>query len=317
MSLAAMSRYRAWCTLALSLVLHGAGVLAVHRDPAPDPPAAPDAWIGDSFDLDSLLAAPAAPAPAATAVKGANEAAAVPSSDPKPAARPASATGDTGSAKAPPKAATQPSEVAAAKPRSTARRTSRPQPAAAASGRSTGSNPHGSSNSASHSSGAQTDAGSPNGFGAAGTAGVRNLARAFTRAVPVAASDPALWQPLPLGPAGDITLAIRVDDDGRIASAVPQGDQVPAHLGQLADRTVRLLRSGRFALRDGQTGAGVQTLRISVTLTQEEVPMPDSPGGAFALGFEPPWKGRPGRAYFTLASGKHVEVTVRVIDPAG
>jgi hypothetical protein len=148
---------------------------------------------------------------------------------------------------------------------------------------------------------------------------VRNLARAFTRAIPAACSGDPIWQSLPLGAAGSFDLTIAIDEDGHITSAVPSSAAVPPHLSRLAERTISLLRAGRFALSRTDATAGEETLRIGVVLSSVGAPAESDPSstGPFDLGFEPPSPGHAGRAYFTLRSGRHVEVSVKIVERAG
>jgi hypothetical protein len=141
----------------------------------------------------------------------------------------------------------------------------------------------------------------------------RDLSRAFTRAVPVAVSADPVWATLALGPAGTFDLKLVLGEDGRIVSATPEG-HVADHFRVVASRTVAMLGAGTFAIK-AEPGAGVQVLRISASVsTLDSAPVEDrSAAGAYGLGFEPPWNGKPGKAHFTLRSGRHIEITVRVL----
>ncbi|MEB2310409.1 MAG: hypothetical protein OZ921_01250 [Sorangiineae bacterium] len=154
--------------------------------------------------------------------------------------------------------------------------------------------------------------GAPAAFGAAGLApGVRDLGKAFARAMPRAMSGDPLWSSLPLGDAGSFRVSLTLDERGRLSEARSLDENPPPQLEHLLERTVLLLRGGLFAL-SLEGGAGSQTLRISVTLSQgtpsDELDV--NPSDTTSLGFEPPRPGRPGRGYFTLASGRHVEARV-------
>ena len=146
-----------------------------------------------------------------------------------------------------------------------------------------------------------------------GQAGPRDLARAFTRAIPVAVSGDPIWATLAVGSAGSFDLKIVLGDDGRIASATPDRP-VAEHLRVVAARTVSLLGTGTFAIR-AEPGGGVQVLRISALISNSEGAPPEdqSSAGAYGLGFEAPVGGKPGKAHFTLRSGRHIEITVRVL----
>ncbi|MCU0691737.1 MAG: hypothetical protein MUF54_10080 [Polyangiaceae bacterium] len=155
------------------------------------------------------------------------------------------------------------------------------------------------------------------GSGAVGRRGVRHLATAFTRAVPIANAGDPIWRRLPVGDAGQVQVQIVVDDAGHIQAAdLLRASTVPAHLRKLVDNTLVMLRAGTFALAyAGGVSAGSQILRIEVRISRVDggVAARDLSAGPFSLGHEPPRDGRPGRAHFTLRTGEHVEVTVRVV----
>ena len=69
----------------------------------------------------------------------------------------------------------------------------------------------------------------------------------------------------------------------------------------------------QFDCSDCHANAGTETVRISVTVTQKDPPTERElvSGGAFGLGADAPAGAEPGHAYFTLASGRHVDVTVQ------
>jgi hypothetical protein len=150
------------------------------------------------------------------------------------------------------------------------------------------------------------------GFGAeAAEAGPRDLVRSFVRAIPAAASSDPEWATVPVGPAGSADLTLVLDDDAKPYAKEPIDPHVPAPLRRLIQKTLLVLSGGRFAAL-GEAPAS-QKLRIAVSVTQL-TPAPASEmqsGGAFGLGFEPPNDQKVSRAFFTLASGRHIEVTVR------
>jgi hypothetical protein len=135
----------------------------------------------------------------------------------------------------------------------------------------------------------------------------RGFARAFTRALPAANTGDPAWGELPLGPVGFVEVSVTVGADGAIEETKiwNKPRKPPSYLARLVDRTLILLRGGRFALTNG--GAGTETLRLDVTLSERAVE-----SGPLALGFEAPSPGNPGRAYFQLASGRFVETKVRI-----
>jgi len=149
-------------------------------------------------------------------------------------------------------------------------------------------------------------------FGAEGSApGVRDLVRSFVRALPmIASSDPA-WSLLPLGVAGSSTVTLAIDEDGR--PRVVGALSGPAHLRKLIMKTVSVMSSGRFGIASTEGLVSEQKLTVSVMLTQQATPTQDQAisGGVFALSFEPPDAHNVSHAFFTLASGRRVEVSVR------
>jgi len=126
----------------------------------------------------------------------------------------------------------------------------------------------------------------------------------------IASSDPA-WSLLPLGAAGSSAVTIVVDDDGRprVAGALSG----PAHLRKLIMKTVSVMSSGRFGISSSEGPISEQKVTVSVMLTQQGAPTEDQAvsGGVFALSFEPPDAHDVSHAFFTLASGRRVEISVR------
>jgi len=141
------------------------------------------------------------------------------------------------------------------------------------------------------------------------------LAPALTRAIPAAVSADPIWSQLPPGVVGAIEVSISIDGEGAV-DEVSIPTEAPEPLQRLAVRTVSLLRAGRFALTRAR-GAGRESLRVEVTLSDPSNPEPAPAEGAarreLQLGFEAPSAGRPGRGWFTLASGRHFEATVTVL----
>lgn len=133
----------------------------------------------------------------------------------------------------------------------------------------------------------------------------RNFARAFTRAIPAAGSGDPVWDRLALGAAGSVRVSVVIGEDGAIAEERVYGGvpRPPAHLERLAERTLGLLRGGRFVLTGARAGA--ETLRIDVSISLRD-------SEPLVLAFEPPTRGKPGRAYFQLPSRRVVEAKVAV-----
>jgi len=121
---------------------------------------------------------------------------------------------------------------------------------------------------------------------------------------------------MPLGPAGSLEVTLEVDDAGKIVGAKPTDPaHAPQHLVRLVERTLSLLRAGRFSLSSVDTNAGAETFRLEATIDQvEEAPAEDrSNAGPYALGFKAPQPGVPGHATFTLQSGRRITIAIKMV----
>jgi hypothetical protein len=129
--------------------------------------------------------------------------------------------------------------------------------------------------------------------------------------VPIVASGDPVWSTLPLGPAGSTDATLVLDEEGKphVASALSG----PSHLQRLIQKTVSVMSGGRFGIAGADGVASEQKVHVTVLLTQEAAPTEDqsASGGVFALRFEPPDDHNVSHAFFTLASGRRVEVSVR------
>ena len=151
--------------------------------------------------------------------------------------------------------------------------------------------------------GANGDGAKAGPFGAEGPSAVRSLGRAFTRGIPAACQADPGWGKLPVGDAGSIEVAITLDESGHITGYKALASDPPKQLAALVKRTIALLDAGTFALK-GDVGAGVEVLRIQASVSDLEA---EEAGGVAALSFGE------GKAAFTQESGRHVEVTLRVV----
>jgi hypothetical protein len=141
---------------------------------------------------------------------------------------------------------------------------------------------------------------------------VRDLGRALTRAIPPGSDSDPIWATLPAGDAGELEIAIDVDDAGHVTGWRPLQKDAPKHLVSLVKRTLILLKQGTFALASGTVTAGAQVVRLRARVSDVEVP-PDHPGGSFGL--EHRYAAGKGTAAFTQVSGRHVEVSVLLLSP--
>jgi hypothetical protein len=147
--------------------------------------------------------------------------------------------------------------------------------------------------------------------------GVLRLPSAFTRAIPPATGADPLWQTLPVGKQRPFTIAVQVDADGHIRGSRilddREGSLPPEQFVHLRERVVALLGAGLFALHN-QVSAGYGVFRITITLSDRAVREEGEPAELVERGFDPPRGAQAGRAYFTLASGRHFEAKVEVLN---
>ena len=290
-------------------------VSSASTEASPVPPR--DDWVGETVEVEQLLAGPvrhAGPsAPAAAAAARAENADESAGSPPSQAQQPAAP-------KEPPpvpekpvveqKVATQSPQGASPKSRGAESAKAAPagkpaeDPAEALSRRIFDYRPKASSAPENEAHATAPAAGGATKVGAEGEAkGVRDLARAFTRAIPAANTRDPAWNRLPLGDAGTVRVTITIRADGML-EATPHGEPRD-HLERLIQRTVLALQGGRFAVSRPERGS--ETLVIDVTLSTRPIDE-----GPLMLGFEPPRRGRRGKAYFQLPTGRFVEAFVAV-----
>lgn len=328
-------RTRSAATLILSAGLHVslAAVSAVQQSPASAPAEAPDSWSGDSIEIDSAPSETAAGEPEAPETEPAT--AEVP---------PRTAKAQVANAEVQP---TAPKSSEAGKPTRSLEADSEPQPIAKAAAdgpptavdrsesapqvasqeeRAQGTPPRTQESAetepdtpwdrmfrARAEQQQRSASGSPSAnYGAAGVSGpVRNLAKAFTRAIPVATSADRAWANLPLGYAGRVRVTITVDEQQQIQTVVLPDRDVSGHMKRLIDKTILLIRTGRFALSRADAAGGSESLRVDLTIAAEPPPERARTLQDFGLGFEPPAPGRPGTAYFR-AWDRYIEAKVTI-----
>jgi len=294
-----------------SLGLHAALVLAfvcaTHPTTRAPEPARPqrDAWLGNAVEVDAVASPEGAPSPQRTATEA---------SDGAPT--------ENGGAVTPPRAASAPvatpqvaSEASLGR-RATAPAPKRPPPRAA---KSPAVEPSSGGKSATRAEGAAGSTAAPaaGAFGGEGLPpGVRSLPSAFTRAIPPATGADPVWQTLPVGSEHPFTIAVEVDAEGHIFRAEivkeQDGSEPTSQATHLKQRVVALLGGGLFALQNN-IGEGRALFRITITLSDRAVHEEDDPAQLVERGFDPPHGSSPGRAYFTLASGRHFEAKVQVL----
>jgi hypothetical protein len=268
--------------LARPLILHPAAAASV-----PPPEETTDSWTGETFDLpggpqagavyDVSLEAPAAPAA------------------PAPPAPPSPPAVDQRAPESAPAVPEAPRPVKTASPATPSAETSAPKPHV---------RPRVAARSASSGSeGDHAGGGSPGSYGAEGPASVRDLRRAFVRALPAACVSDSVWLTLPLGDPIKLEVEIHVDESGRITRAEPRGEKRPPALVQCLRRTIPLIDSGTFAVRKGEVTEGTEILALRATVTE-------APDAKEELGHDPSYE----KAWFEpKLTGRRVEVTVKVL----
>ncbi|WP_437816761.1 hypothetical protein [Sorangium sp. So ce1078] len=265
-----------------------------------------DLWTGTTAALPGSGGS-APPVNARTGREGA-PAAHAPADAPRPPP-PAEGHAEAGGEPAPP-ATAAPRVQAAARPKTAARPKAAPRPADERRERAANETAGATARPAA----ARTNAGAgedgQGDFGAAGPSAVRNLGRAFTRAIPPACQADPIWAALPLGSAGKARFVIDIDEAGHIASWRPEGEEPPARqLGNLAKRTIALLGRGTFAVARGAVTAGKQTLEVSAVIRAGAEDGETGAPADLAWRFE----GGRGKASFAQPGGRLVEVVVLVV----
>ena len=141
-------------------------------------------------------------------------------------------------------------------------------------------------------------------YGAAGERGSADLATAFTRGFPQAASGDARWTHVPFGPAGTADVILDIDAAGTLVDHSILGSPSPA-LRAGIDRTLTLIAARAFTATAPRTH-----LRIVATVSPDEV-HDGLHGDVFAIGGS--FAQAEGSAFFALAVGRRIDVRVRVV----
>jgi hypothetical protein len=162
--------------------------------------------------------------------------------------------------------------------------------------------------SAGHAASGQTDSapgssGSTAMFGAVGDRSAADLAKAFTRDFPQAASGDPVWRTAPLGAAGEVTVVLTLDDSGHIADVQVVGN-ASGPLAQGIRRTMSLIRGRPFVAR-----SKVTKLRLTATVSADTV-HDGLHGDVFAIGGS--FAEGEGSAFFALNVGRRIDLRVRL-----
>jgi hypothetical protein len=146
------------------------------------------------------------------------------------------------------------------------------------------------------------DATTPALYGAVGDRSAADLATAFTRAFPQAASGDPSWQGAPLGSAGNAVVTVTLDERGSLESMQVAGSPSPA-LSSAIRRTLALIKGRPFV-----ASAKVTHLRLTATVSADAV-HDGWHGDVFAIGGS--YAGGEGSAFFALAIGRRIDLRVR------
>ena len=156
----------------------------------------------------------------------------------------------------------------------------------------------------------------PRPFGAVGDRSAVDVATAFTRGFPQAASADPAWQGALFGDAGSVDVTIVIDENGVLLDAHVQsgGGHGPSRepgpaLSAGVRRTLALIRARTFVATGRET-----RLHVSATVSPDQV-HDGLHGDVFAIGGS--WGGGDGRGassagsgFFALASGRRIDVHV-------
>jgi hypothetical protein len=139
-------------------------------------------------------------------------------------------------------------------------------------------------------------------YGAVGERSAVDLATAFTRGFPQAASADPVWATVPFGAAGDATVSLTIDESGHLTHDAVAGSATSALRSGIA-RTLALLRARAFTAHGATT-----RLLVSAHVAPDQV-HDGLHGDVFALGGS--FTGGQGNAFFALNIGRRVDVTIR------
>ena len=150
--------------------------------------------------------------------------------------------------------------------------------------------------------GASSGTSTPALYGAAFERSASDLATAFTRGFPQAASADPAWRTAPLGSAGDAVVVLTLDESGHIETTQVLGSPSPA-LASAIRRTLALVKGRPFVAK-----GKVTKLHLTGSVTADAV-HDGLHGDVFAIGGS--FVGGEGTAFFALAIGRRIDVHVR------
>jgi hypothetical protein len=138
-------------------------------------------------------------------------------------------------------------------------------------------------------------------FGASGERASVDLATAFTRGFPQAASADPAWISVPFGSAGEATVVLEIDESGALVGARVEGNPSPALRAGIG-RTIALIRA-----RDFTAARPVTRLHLKARVSADEV-HDGLHGEVFAVGGS--FDKHQGSAFFALSIGRRVDLEV-------
>ena len=154
-------------------------------------------------------------------------------------------------------------------------------------------------------------AGTAGTFGSEGAASVRDLGRAFTRAIPAACSADPVWGKASSGDTFTLTALVHVDAAGHVTGAEPVGADPPKALVNVLSRTVPILQGGTFAVSGGAVTAGTETIELHAVVSDKAAG--EAEGAKAELEFKYDAATKRGKASFTQTGGRHVDITVHLV----
>jgi len=140
-------------------------------------------------------------------------------------------------------------------------------------------------------------------YGAVGERSAADLATAFTRGFPQAASADPAWRSAPLGSAGEADVVFTLDESGHIESTQVLGSPSAA-LASAVKRTLALIKGRPFVAK-----GKVTKLHLAAVISEDAV-HDGLHGDVFAIGGS--FAGGEGSAFFALAIGRRIDVRVRL-----
>jgi hypothetical protein len=141
-------------------------------------------------------------------------------------------------------------------------------------------------------------------YGAAGERGAVDLATAFTRGFPQAASSDPRWIQAPFGSAGEALVVLDISPAGNLTGHSVSGNPSAA-LRAGIERTIALVGQREFTSRGAQT-----RLRVGATISPDQV-HDGLHGDVFAIGGS--YAQAEGSGFFALAIGRRIDVRVRAM----